>query len=676
MSLQDIEVPVSRLYDELNAFKSKYDTGYLDIIKFLTYDKRTFKDKILDDTPGYKAQVKALTPLIIELKNGFRGEETFYSHIINQMYDILSIILDKLKSYNGQADITDEMCNNLVKINTLKKKFNDLLRELENLKESVRGIDNMVSKLFSQIKSPLGGMGRNDIKQIIENQERLIGEHEGKLPDYNRTLLARILPPNDEIDKLLVSIQKKCGSKVRFTDGNLMKVMQFSAQEGLLGSPNIQMLLMHLCKSTNYKYPIGLSLWKTIIASEKDGDNTVLMRAAKNQRLDKIQFFKAFPRLNPLIMTNGETALTLACTPLGWDRPPDQIIIKDIWTTPLLRGTEHRKNQSYRNAFLTLYQNQSIYQNIDLLYWILFKVDDVFKINFNETFLYPDHRGDPIPTQIVELILFNTGTMQRRETNPGGFLHLLLYKNYDIFQTNGGSPATLDRIKEKPIHNQIDLLSYAASGAFNDNSPLFSNIITELIMVVRNPDGMTITPRNRDILLGILSKYILPVGSVIDPVPAPGLAPAAGGGGGGGGAAAAEEVINGIDAFFTGIISNRRSGTYFTSNLKVKIVFETDEYYQFHAYQLDHIIYRVLKSQCTMKVITHKLNLPMVEFIIAKKFDTNSITQAEINALVTTHRIPRDELLAYLRLYNVTITEQGGGYYNKFQKYSRKYNLL
>ena len=295
MSLQDIEGPIGHIYEQFNTFKSKYDTDYLGIIKFLT------ANLIAGDIALNKQQIKALTPIIKELKNGFRGQETFYSFIINEIYRILIIIHDKLKSYNEQADITDKMCQDLVKINSLKQKLNELIRELNTLKDNVRGIDNIVNKLFTS-----KGLDAS-VVQVIKNQQKLITEHEQSLPQYNMTLLTKITEPINKIDEFLVLIQKKCGSRVRYTNGKLMDVLQFSAQDGLLGSSNTQMLLMSLCKSTNYKDPIGLEVWKSIVASEKDGDDTMLMRAVKNHKLGKIQLLKTFPRLNPLITTKNNS---------------------------------------------------------------------------------------------------------------------------------------------------------------------------------------------------------------------------------------------------------------------------------------------------------------------------------------------------------------------------------
>jgi hypothetical protein len=678
MSLQDIEVPVNRLYDELNAFKSKYDTGYIEIIKFLPHNInkfKTFKDQILDDTPGYKAQVKALTPIIIQLKNGFRGEETFYSYIINKIYDILIIILGKLESYNREADITDEMCLNLSKINSLKQKINNLLSDLDNLKESVRGIDNMVSRLFSQIKSPLGGMGRSDIKQIIENQEKLIGEHESKLPGYDRTLIVKIITPQDKINEYLVTLQKKCGNKVRFTDGKLMKAIQFSAQEGFLGSPNIQMLLMQLCKSTNYRYPTGLDLWKTIVASEKDGDNTILMRAVKSQKLEKIQLLKKFPILDPLIITNGYTALTLACS-----EQSEKTIIKELWVIPFIKNKD-RKNENYRNAFIYIYKSMNdrpeyINYYIDLIYWIFFKVEDKFKINFTT------------PTLLINTILNNISD-DYENFFQNTLLKILLYKNYDIYKTNDESgiiTRPIDIIKQKNPNQQSNLFYYAASGAFDDKSPLFGRIISEFITIYKHPINPDfILPKDKQFLIENLSNYILPIGQIIKyDADIEGV----GGGGGSGGSSSSSSssssgsssssssvVVANKEYIFSGIliknsvprhaITNENS-KHFTINQKIRNISDIDDKYEFETI---YSKYTALKSECSIKLITHIVNKELLDLIIHIKWNPNPMT-------IRNPEISKEELEEYFKLYDISISNQGGGFYNKYQKYFHKYNLL
>lgn len=649
MSLQDNELIITRISDVLNSFLDRSQTLNTEIRRI----NQLSIENILSDKTNFKNTLKSLTGEIIQLKNEYFGNDGLNFRIINDLHQITLEIHNRLKILETQdCDTIPDTCLDLEKNSILKKIVDTIFRKLVEVQTNI----NTLNKIYYKT---LPKKDINDVIQVIDASEKKLQKNNEDLQSIevtNRPQLNKLTRenPSAQIDGIINRIKQKCGSKERPQSSKLLDILDNLAENNFLSTPEMQKLLVTLCKSTRMSSGKSKNIWNAIIGKEKDGDMTLLMKAINNRKIDIIHQLITYPALKPFIITNQKTALTLACE----IHPINYNLIKELWTLDP-KAPLNIQEEWYSKAFLQLYKTEHLYTNseysypfIETVYWIF---EHPMILNFK--FLL---RFNQVDSLLINYIL-EWIRDQSKLKDTSGFIELFLFKNYDLFYNAGNYMSTIDIIKTYNISDQFHILRSAAIGAFNDNNlEIFIRIIDEInLLVVGKPPSKEIN-NIKLALKELMSNCILPIG----------------------GAGAGAGVI------FSGIVNRYQSGEsiaqygrfnnskykFFKSNMRVNIITENDTNYEFTIG--DNWIYVSNKSQCSIKLITHDIDESILDLILSKKLDTNLISQTEINKFLLDNKtIDEVELKAYLKLYAIKITEQGGGYYSKYQKYHNKLHL-
>jgi hypothetical protein len=323
MSLQDNELIITRISDVLNLFLDRYQALYLEIRRINLLSNET----IISDKKSFKETLKDLTGEIIQLKNEYFGNDGINFRIITDLHQITLDIHDRLKILETQdCDTIPDTCLDLEKNSIFKKIVDKVFEKLTNVSTSIKSLNKIYYKTFSS-------KDLNDVKQVIEGCEKKIQKNNEELESIevtNRPQLNKLSRenPSAQNDGIIYRIQQKCGSKERPQSSKLLDILDNLAENNFLSTPEMQKLLVTLCKSTRMSSDKSKNIWNAIIGKEKDGDMTLLMKAINNRKIDIIHQLITYPALKPFIITNQKTALTLACE----IHPINYNLIKELWT--------------------------------------------------------------------------------------------------------------------------------------------------------------------------------------------------------------------------------------------------------------------------------------------------------------------------------------------------------